>query len=113
MVGLWNVKDLKSGVFPGVKRVTFEHYRLPEWEIWFSCVGKPADDSLYHYRKGVDGWLVSPRGGKTVCHLVLEDGRKFTGEAVCSLSDAFSYKKGRDLSFERALNAAGVDYIPF
>jgi hypothetical protein len=43
----------------------------------------------------------------------MEDGKRFTGEAVCSLSDTFDYKFGRDIAFERALLAANVTFIPF
>lgn len=108
---LWSEEDFKKGCFPGVQRVTFQHYRVPYFLV--IDTGKPDNDMLYHYRKGVDTWHPGQFGGKTVCILTLEDGKRVAGEAVCSMADTFSYKYGRNLSFVRALNAAGIPNIPF
>lgn len=93
----------------GVKRVVFQHYRVPnEMHWWLGLKGEPAPEYLYHYRKGVDTWTPAQRGGRTVCVLDLDDGRRLIGEAVCSLSDPFDYSRGRDLSYTRALYEAGL-----
>jgi hypothetical protein len=119
MEGLWNPKDVANGCFIGVRRVVFEHYRVPYYEHpgkirgFDAPSGKPHPELMHHYRKGLDTWTPSANGGKTLCILTMEDGKRFTGEAVCSLSDTFDYKFGRDIAFERALLAANVTFIPF
>lgn len=90
-----------------IVRLTYEHYRVPTIIIppWLQVKGKPADETLYHYRQGTDLWTPYPRGGKTICYIKLRDGRIVKGEARCSYSDSFSYKTGRDLARKRACEA--------
>ena len=97
-----------------VKRVVFQHYRVPdamipprmESKYWPNPKGQPLSVMLFHYRKGVDQWRPSLYGGKTVCMLETVDGKRVTAEAVCSLSDPFSYDTGRQIAFTRAVNQA-------
>ncbi len=44
------------------------------------------------------------RTGHTICVLT-KDGMIFHGTALCSDGDQFEFKKGRELSMERALQA--------
>jgi hypothetical protein len=64
--------------------------------------GKP-EGLLFHYRKGFDQWEPAKYGGKTICHLTLKNGTCLDGVSMCSLSDKFIYKEGRDRSFTRAV----------
>lgn len=116
MHGLWSPNDLRNGHYPGVKRVTFEHYRVPEWIYgWLKdsgcAAGKPSHNALFHYRKEHDVWVPACKGGMTVCRVEMHDGTTLERVALCSLSDAFSYQKGRDLSLERALAALDVKWL--
>jgi hypothetical protein len=98
---------------PGnVKRVVFQHYRVPDDMVmprikgWPDPKGEPSERILFHYRKGVDRWTPSLFGGKTVCMIETTDGWFKTAEAMCSLSDPFSYKVGREIAYTRALEMA-------
>ena len=43
------------------------------------------------------------RGGKTEAIVILPDGNKVKGEAICSMKDSFNRKIGRDVAVGRAL----------
>ena len=94
-------------------KVEFSHYRIAN-KKGLSRKGAPSSDWLMRYGKGsgfysynniIKQKLPFPRGGKTVCVITLDDGAQFRGTAVCSMSDAFSYKIGRAISHGRAVKA--------
>ena len=74
-------------------RVAFKHYRIPVgWEY------EPL-----HYRRKRSKWTPQPKGGKTECFLYFQGRLVARGETVCSLSDNYSYREGREWAFEYAL----------
>ena len=74
--------------------------------------GKPHPGLLYRYSKkyGFEEWPnsdVAPytRGGATTVFLLDEsNGWMLSGRTVCSMSDNFSYKEGRERALLRATN---------
>jgi hypothetical protein len=76
-------------------KILFKHYRTTDIE---HKKGKPKKQWLFHPSWFNPGLYLAPRGGKTVCQIILAEG-----EATCSMSDQFCYKTGRELAFERAL----------
>ena len=76
------------------QRVYFEHWRY---------VDGATDKYPLRYTKGETEWMPACRGGKTVAHVVAEDGTEVIGEALCSLKDNFVYQIGRDIALGRAL----------
>lgn len=93
-------------------KVEFRHYRVMDRKK-LPRKGAPSSNFLRRYGKGSGfyGEFISPapapfaRGGKTVCIITLDDGAKFRGTALCSMSDAFSYTIGRAISHGRAVKA--------
>jgi hypothetical protein len=79
-------------------KILFRHYRVNDLYAAHKK-GKPKKKWL-----GPLIWFkqklceLSPRGGKTVCQIILAEG-----EATCSMSDQFCYKTGKETAFERAL----------
>lgn len=81
-----------------VKKVYYKHYR------YFNFNGHPDlyyPMQYYNRRKSV--WQPSTKGGKTECHLVLEDDSEIVAVAECSLQNNFNYKIGRQIAFGRAV----------
>lgn len=76
-------------------KILFKHYRTTDIE---HKKGKPKKQWLFHPSWFNPGLYLAPRGGKTVYQIILAEG-----EAMCSMSDQFCYKTGRELAFERAL----------
>ena len=74
--------------------------------------GRPNRGLLYQYSKkygflDLDNYNTHPhtRGGMTTVFLHDEDGQwLLSGVAVCSMSDNFSYKEGRERALLRATN---------
>ncbi len=93
-----------------VKQVV-QHFRVPYHvgHILFAggnLKGSPAERQLLRYkRSGEDskGFQPYPKGGKTVVTLVTQDGKEYSGEAVCSLSDNFNYRLGLRIAYARAV----------
>lgn len=80
-----------------VKKVYYKHYR------YYDFNGHPdLYYPLHHYNRRKSEWQPSTKGGKTECHLVLEDDYEIVAIAECSLQDNFCYKTGRLISFGRA-----------
>lgn len=84
---------------------------------------------IYHYRRVFDGYNsdntkfyseelltdirnqkrqndIQSKGGRTYCILTFPDGKTFTGEARCSIEDAFVRKRGVAKAVGRAIQAA-------
>lgn len=81
-------------------KIVFKHYRVEE--ICANQVpkkGKPKRKWLTEKGNGL--YRSYSRGGKTTCQIILAEG-----EAICSMSDQFCYKEGRELAFQRALKEA-------
>ena len=114
-------------------RVRYKHYRIPsaiiaelhklhartprkgrpypEWLFAYGTI-RNAKGKYFHGRFHFSHpW---PNGGLTVCDLYNPNtGELFvTAKALCSLSDTFSYKTGRDLSKERALESIKKETQP-
>lgn len=89
-----------------VKKVKFQHFRVrPDSD---QKKGEPKHIELYSQK---DGRFIMPfdedpcpRGGATVCYIQLGDGVVVAGKAMCSMSDHFCYRTGREISFRRAYN---------
>jgi hypothetical protein len=79
-------------------KILFKHYRTNNLFI-MPRKGEPKKRWLWPLNLLLnERYPVAPRGGKTVCQIILAEG-----EATCSMSDQFCYKTGRELAFERAL----------
>lgn len=90
-------------------KIEFEHWRI--WEdFWFSSTGRPDPRDLWRYTKNC-GWKPAGHGGKTICRIRCDGKIIATGEAVCSMSDNFCYRTGRDLAFLRAYEKLTDDQI--
>lgn len=109
-------------------KIEFTHWRLPAQMLNYEYRkrGEPSSDALIEYSKGngfyvsnpgseiykFDGVTPHPRGGKTVCRIIDDSDKQdklvivAIGVAVCSMSDNFSYKRGRDIAYGRASRAA-------
>lgn len=94
-------------------RIKYSYYRVPEVPfLRFSSKGRPNPGLLYEYRRDLGFIELSSRtkpyakGGYVLCTLFGDtDGSwAITGTALCSMSDTFSYKIGRELSLLRATN---------
>lgn len=83
--------------------------------------GRPPlyDLLAYNRKKGIflDPYIryfeVSPNGGMTEC--VIYDAfsqTEYLGVAICSLSDGFCYKTGREIAYERAY-ANYLENVPY
>lgn len=77
-----------------VKKVYYKHYRYQELPVLLD---------LRYYNRRKSEWQPSTKGGKTECHLVLEDDTEIVVDAECSLKDNFCYRIGRLISFGRAM----------
>lgn len=90
-------------------KITYRHYRIPsEYRDELSGrKGRPPGRLVYRYRHKF-GFEISDDpplefGGVTICDIVDENGREFSADAWCSLSDQFQYKIGRAIALGRAL----------
>jgi len=100
-------------------RVTFEHYRFTTngfeaMGLLFLRKGLPPgrakDASFFNGPHGVAlrycrkraSFAPSERGGYTVCKIKSPGNPDVMAFALCSLSDNFSYERGREISFGRA-----------
>jgi hypothetical protein len=72
-------------------RVTFSHHR--KTEAFVNKYGHNATQTIPF---------------KSVCNVIVNDKVIGTGVAECSPQDRFEYRLGRKISFERALNDAGL-----
>lgn len=74
------------------------HYRFE--------TGEPPKEFLFVFYKNskeFNNFQPYGRGGKTIVTIVdNETKQRYTGVAVCSMQDQFSYKAGRELALERA-----------
>lgn len=91
--------------------VKFAHYRVPmkgmEMERWSRKRG------WFNLGLNDNGVKPEPKGGKTICNIVLEnEGQSivFTAQSVCSMNDTFNYKIGRDIAYGRAQKSL-VEYL--
>lgn len=92
-----------------VKKVVVEHYRVPDvvgriLSRGGNLRGQPSERQLVRYRRnGANsrGFVPFPQGGRTVVTVVFEDGTELSAEAVCSLADHFSYKRGKQIATGR------------
>ena len=107
-------------------KVRYYHHRMLR-EDWLNyrdmgiTKGSPhvADLLAYNRKKQqfmdmyIRHYQPSPRGGMTEC--VIYDtlsGMQFVGYAVCSLSDNFCYRTGREVAYERAYKDY-LDNVPY
>ena len=84
-----------------VKKVYYRHYRYAtiNGQIDFDALVY----GLQYYNRRKTKWQPSTKGGKTECHLVLEDNSEIVAISECSLRDNFNYKIGRQVAFDRAV----------
>ena len=92
--------------------ITYRHFRcIQDPTKRPRCKGKPSKKMLLRYLKSENGFEAWPRelggrpatkGGLTLCTITTGDGDQYTGVALCSLSENFSYKEGRDKARSRA-----------
>ena len=102
-------------------RPRFSHFRIPEhlFEADEDTKGAPHKSILIRFSRGLGFFFVqskqdtailqklklqpSARGGMTHCELIDNAGTVVSfGQALCSLSDNFSYAVGRTIALERA-----------
>lgn len=93
-------------------KICVEHYRVPDVPfLEQSKKGRPHASLLHRYYRsaGFDDlpMTVNPsvRGGSTLVMLI-DEGEDWlvSGKAVCSMSDNYSYAKGKNLALLRATN---------
>jgi hypothetical protein len=103
-------------------KIEFRHWRVQSCRINcdlpLSKKGKPRPNDLWpYYRKngGMKWGWADERGGRTSC-VIWKNNETIkgmytisTGTALCSMSDNFCYKTGRDLAFQRALEKLPPD----
>lgn len=91
-------------------KITYKHYRIPKFVTELLQGEVPlrevalGDVVAYsvRYRRNTKDFVPSGNGGYTTC--TISDGEfSVTGIATCSPGDAFSYKVGREVAYERAL----------
>jgi hypothetical protein len=58
---------------------------------------------LQRYYRSKNPWSPTSNGGMTTCMVVLSDGITGMGWAVCQPEDAFVYRVGRKLAYDRAV----------
>ena len=84
-------------------KVYFKHFRIPDYKL-VKDRGAPTNNELFPYsRSRRKAFNPAPRGGATECLIALDGVGEFKGLALCSRGDAFCYRTGRDLAFERAI----------
>jgi hypothetical protein len=94
---------------------TVEHYRIPNWDIKVKKKGKPEPEYLVRFLPSIGKWRIGnilldlgktsmrATGGKTIVHIRNESKEILaTGIALCSMSDNYCYKTGRELALVRA-----------
>ena len=93
-----------------IERMYFQHYRVPKSKThaaildFVSAVsGHGYNKKYYRYSRRKTEWQPAVNGGKTECHLVLDNGVEIVGVAECSMQDNFCYATGREISKGRAL----------
>lgn len=91
-------------------RFVYKHFRPKNcWENFSDAetrelgVSKNLAIPLYHYQRGQSGWKPAVHGGLTACYVYNGDTVVATGEAECSIKDAFCYRIGREIARGRAL----------
>lgn len=102
-------------------RPIFRHWRIPTANDSMAqhSKGRPPQASMYRYSRGTGFVTVSSRnphrlvlhvgvvprarGGMTQCLFINNAGTVIAaGRAMCSMSDNFNYRVGRDIALERA-----------
>lgn len=64
------------------------------------------------YYRHASPWEVGEHGGRTECDILDDEGKVLSsGVAVCSVDDSFCYKRGRDISFGRAMKNLPGGYL--
>lgn len=101
-----------------IKVVSVKHYRVnPDALFQYSFVllnegfnpkvllkGWPSERIMGQYSKHLKPFEPYQKGGKTIVTILdTETGIEYTGVAYCSMSDAFSYSKGRKIAVVRAV----------
>lgn len=88
-------------------RVTYDYYRVPEHIMNPSTTlikpqHKGQPQHAMRYKKSNPSFKPYPKGGGVVCKLWMGDVLVGQGLAVCSMSDNFCYKVGRNIAYTRA-----------
>lgn len=99
-------------------RVTYRHRRIPEYVVRvFHMVMSERDLKRVDvnavalpYSKRDKGFIPNTTGGVTIC-TIEENGKTFTGSAVCSLADGFCYATGRHIAYDRALAKLNAEQV--
>lgn len=89
------------------KKARFQHYRVQAHSLNRLEKGAPPLEHLFRYfTSGKNRFSPDTHGGHTVCQLISNKNAILaTGVATCSMSDNFCYATGRELAFQRALDA--------
>ena len=87
-------------------QTSFKHYRVnfyPPYQFEESRYLERQDIPVFRYHRGESDWTPFERGGLTICEIRDDAGNIIaTGEAECSLKDAFCYRIGRQIAEGRA-----------
>lgn len=89
-------------------KIRVEHYRLAAESLLEGAVykksGMPDIQSLNRYKRGVTPFEPHPTGGATKVTLLSDSGTVIaTGITLCSMSENFSYARGFQKAYLRAL----------
>lgn len=88
-------------------KITYVHYRVDADHEQLPKKG-PSTGYLERYTRSEPVFVPHSRGGATLCHIDLPDGRSATGRSECSFSDNFSYKLGAQIAKGRAMTELGL-----
>jgi len=86
--------------------IKYIHFRVPSFVgVNLPKNGKVKHADTFRYSRSSPHYFKPyERGGATVCGIYRDDGVLLgKGLAICSMSDNFCYKTGRDLAFSRAV----------
>ena len=87
----------------------FEYYRVPDIGR-YNKIKKGVPPALAKYSRKCKDWRYTPvrpytRGGVVYCNIFAKDRLISTGDSICSMSDNFCYRVGREIALGRALKA--------
>ncbi len=107
-----------------VKEISYSHHRVPRLSATENLKkGKPPERYVISYLRKCKRWgfymplgqrgddfesgmielIALPRGGMSICLIYLGSGITIIGKSICSMSDNFCYKTGREIAYGRAM----------
>lgn len=90
-----------------IERVYYKHYRYFDTEHNGNFVTDDVE-IIRPYTRGQTAWQPTCKGGRTECHLIVNEQLEIIGVANCSLKDNFNYRLGRAIAFGRAMKKYNI-----